>query len=686
MSAPETARYASRWDVPHAEGLSALDRLVYRSNLLGADRSLANWGGGNTSTKTVVTDHTGKEVRALFVKGSGTDLATVERAGFAALRLDDLDLLFERETMTDAEMIDYLLRSALDPRQPRPSIETLLHAFIPAPEVDHTHPDAAIALTSAPPGRELAAAAFGAEAIWIDYIRPGFRLARRVAQAVRSQPEARFVLLEKHGLVTWGDTSEESYEATLEAVQRALDALAAVAPAEPLGALAVPPLRPEARARALAELLPRLRGRISRERRHVLEVDTSQAALDFVGRERSAELSRVGAACPDHLVNTKAKPLFLTDAPLDEQLDAYEAWYRGYYESNLDDESRAFPADPAGPRVVLAPELGLITAGTNAAAARVSNELYRRAMEVIRLAAGAGGFTSLSEPEAFAVEYWPLERYKLTLAPTPRELEGRIAFVTGAASGIGRAIAERLAAEGAHVAIADIDTAGAGDVTAVLCERYGVRRALAVPVDVTDEESVGQAYMSTILAWGGIDIVVSNAGVAVSAPLADTTREVWDRNFDVLARGYFLVAAQAIEIMRRQGIGGSIVFVGSKNALAAGKNTAAYSAAKAAELHLARCLAEEAGPSGIRINSVNPDAVLRGSAIWNTEWRAERAKAYGIPEEKLEEYYRDRTTLRVAVCPEDVAEAALFFASDRSAKSTGNIVNVDGGVATAYPR
>ena len=685
MTAP-AARYESRWDAPHADGLSALDRLVYRSNLLGADRSLANWGGGNTSTKTLVTDHTGREGRALFVKASGTDLATIDRAGFAALRLDDLDLLFEREAMADAEMIDYLLRSALDPGQPRPSIETLLHAFIPAPEVDHTHPDAVIALTSAPCGSELAAEAFGADAIWIDYVRPGFRLARVVAQAVRSQPEARFVLLEKHGLVTWGGTSEESYRATLDAVQRALDALAAVAPIEPLGALAVPPFPPEAREPALMELLPRLRGRISRERHHVLEVDTSQAALDFVGRERTRELSQVGAACPDHLVNTKAKPLFLTDAALEEQLDAFESWYRNYYEANLDDESRPFPIDPTGPRVVLAPGLGLITSGTNAARARISNDLYQRAMAVIQLAGGAGGFTSLSEPEAFAIEYWPLERYKLTLAPPPRELEGRIALVTGAASGIGRAIAERLAAEGAHVAIADIDAAGAGDLAAVLCERYGVRRAQAVDMDVTDEKSVAQAFRSTVLAWGGVDIVVSNAGVAVSAPVEETTREVWDRNFDVLVRGYFLVAAQSIEIMRRQGIGGSIVFVGSKNALAAGRNAAAYSAAKAAELHLARCLAEEAGPAGIRINSVNPDAVLRGSAIWNSEWRAERAKAYGISEEKLEDYYRDRTTLRVAVYPEDVAEAALFFASDRSAKSTGNIVNVDGGVATAYPR
>jgi rhamnulose-1-phosphate aldolase/alcohol dehydrogenase len=675
------------WDAARADGLDPLDRLAYRSNLLGADRSIANWGGGNTSTKTTVRDHTGAETRALYVKGSGTDLATIARAGFAALRLDDLQLLVGREEMDDAPMVDYLLRSALEPAQPRPSIETLLHAFIPAAEVDHTHPDAIIALTSAPRGRELAVEAFGDEALWIDYIRPGFRLAKQVGEAVRANRAARFVLLEKHGLVTWAETPEASYAATFEAVQRALAALSAVADPEPLGALATPGLPIEARERALAELLPQLRGRISRRRRHVLEVNASPGALDFVGRERSTELSQVGAACPDHLVNTKAKPLVLDpDAALDVQLDAYEDWYRRYYEENLDDESRPYPIDPEGPRVVLAPGLGVIAAGTNAAKARVSQELYERARAVITLAAGAGGFASLSEPEAFAVEYWPLERYKLGLAPAPRELEGRIALVTGGASGIGRAIAERFAAEGAHVAIVDIDEAGATEVAASLCELHGERRALAFGVDVTDEASVAHAFQRTVLAWGGLDVVVSNAGVAVSAPVEETTRDTWDRNFDVLVRGYFLVAQQAIDVMRRQGIGGTIVFVGSKNALAAGKNAAAYSAAKAAELHLARCLAEETGADGIRVNTVNPDAVLRGSSIWNSEWRAERARAYGIADEELEDHYRDRTTLRVAVYPEDVAEAALFFASDRSAKSTGNIVNVDGGVATAYPR
>ena len=672
------------WDASRADKLDPLDRLVYRSNLLGADRSIANWGGGNTSTKTSVTDHTGRVVRALFVKGSGTDLATIARSGFARLRLDDLDLLVAREDLPDAGMVDYLLRSALDPSQPRPSIETLLHAFIPAPEVDHTHPDAVIALTSTPRGRELARAAFGDEAIWVDYIRPGFQLAKLVGEVVRANSQARFVLLAKHGLVTWGETADASYATTLEAVRRAREALGV--PAEPLGMLVRPGLEREAREQALAELLPRLRGRLSHERHQVLDVDDSAGALDFVGREHSAMLSQVGAACPDHLVNTKAKPLVLDERHLDEQLDAYEAWYRNYYASNVDDESRPFAIDPAGPRVVLAPGLGVIAAGPNVAKAAISRALYERAMAVIGLAAGAGGFESLSEREAFAVEYWPLERYKLSLAPPTKELDGRIALVTGGASGIGRAIAERFAAEGAHVAIVDIDADGAAAAATSLCERHGARRALAIGIDVTDSQSVVSAFQRTVLAWGGIDIVVSNAGVAVSAPVSEMTQEAWDRNFDVLVRGYFLVAQNAIHVMRRQGIGGSIVFIGSKNALVAGKNAAAYSAAKAAELHLARCLAEEVGADGVRINTVNPDAVLRGSAIWSSEWRADRARAYGIAEDKLEDFYRDRTTLRVAVFPEDIAEAALFLAADRSAKSTGNVINVDGGVAAAYPR
>jgi rhamnulose-1-phosphate aldolase/alcohol dehydrogenase len=687
-------RYPSRWDEQVAAGLEPLERLVYRSNLLGSDRRLANWGGGNTSTKLDEVDHVARRVRVLRVKGSGTDLASIDGDGFAGLRLDELLVLKERDELPDAAMVDHLLRSAVAPSQPRPSIETLLHAFIPTPCVDHTHPDAVIALTCSPSGRELMAGAFGEEAVWIDYIRPGFALAKLVSERLEEAPQARFVLLAKHGLVTWGQSDRESYEATLEAAERAAAALEARADREPLGVVR-PELEQPRRRSLVLGTLPVLRGAVSRERRHVLEVDQSEATLAFVGAADAPELSRVGAACPDHLIHTKNRPLVLDLAAVrDQGLDDavrtavgdYEGCYRRYYDANLDDEARPFAIDSQGPRVVLLPGVGMITTGTNARNARIANELYHRAMEVIRLAAGSGGFTTLSDAEAFAVEYWPLERYKLTLAPAPRELEGRVALVTGGASGIGRATAELLAAEGAHVAIADLNEAGAGEVAGLLVERHGERRAVSVAMDVTDAGSVLAGVERVVLEWGGVDVVVCSAGAALGAPIEATTPELWDCNFDVLARGYFLVAQAAVGVMRRQGIGGSIVFIGSKNALVAGKENAAYSAAKAAELHMARCLAEEVGGEGIRVNSVNPDAVLEGSGIWTSEWRRARAAAYGIEESELESHYRARTTLKVNIYAQDVAQAVLFFASERSAKTTGNILNVDGGVGAAFPR
>jgi rhamnulose-1-phosphate aldolase/alcohol dehydrogenase len=688
-------RYPSNWDERSAAPLTPLERLSYRSNLLGSDRRLANWGGGNTSSKLDEVDHLGRRVRVLRVKGSGTDLANIDTGGFAGLRLDELTPLRERPELADATMVDHLLRSATGPWQPRPSIETLLHAFIPAPCVDHTHPDAIIALTCSPRGRELAVEAFGKQGVWIDYVRPGFALSKLVVARCEAEADARFVLLAKHGLVTWGETDRDCYEATLEAAERAAAVLETVAAPEPLGPRIRPVLAPDRRRAVLEEALPVLRGALSHRRRQVLEVDQSDAVLEFVGAAATPEVSQVGAACPDHLIHTKPRPLVLDcageaadglAAKARAAVTAYERWYGAYYESHLDDETRVFPIDPEGPRVILIPGIGMVTAGADAPAARISNELYHRAIEVIRLASGSGGFASLSEAEAFAVEYWPLERYKLTLAPATRELDGRVALVTGAASGIGRASAELLGAHGAHVAIADVNAAGAREVAEQLVERNGGRRALALAMDVTDPGSVREALTDTVLEWGGVDIVVCCAGAALGAPIAETTPELWNRNFDVLARGYFLVAQAAVEVMRRQATGGSIVFVASKNALVAGRESAAYSAAKAAELHLARCLAEEVGADGIRVNSVNPDAVLAGSGIWTSDWRRARASAYGINESELEAHYRERTTLKVNVYPQDVAEAVLFFASERSGKTTGNILNVDGGVAAAFPR
>jgi rhamnulose-1-phosphate aldolase/alcohol dehydrogenase len=690
---------ADRWDAAAAAGLDVVDALVYRSNLLGSDRALANQGGGNTSAKGAAVDHAGRETRVLWVKGSGTDLATITAAGFPALRLDEILPLRERAAMGDAEMVAYLRRCGLSPDQPRPSIETLLHAFVPAAHVDHTHPDAVIALTSAPDGWRLADEAFGAEAVWLDYQRPGFEMSKLIAGLLDTNPRARAVLLDRHGLVTWGETSEDAYRSTLEFVSRAAEVLAqAGAGRLGLGGPRVRAVDDAEAAELLAAALPALRGALLEDADGVvLELDRSTEAIAFASSARAAEVSQVGAPCPDHLINTKHRPLVADFDPdtddgvvLAEELRRgaadFAAWYRGYYERNVGDESRPFHIDPAGPRVVLVPGVGVVTSGADAARARFARDLYHRAIQVQNAAEAAGGFRSLSEAEAFAIEYWPLERYKLAQAPQRGELAGRVALVTGGASGIGRAAARRLAALGAHVAVADLNVDGADAVAGELAAEHGARRATAVRVDVTDECAVQEMVRSTVLAYGGLDVLVCSAGLATSAPVTETTVEEWERNHAVLARGYFLPAREAFRALVEQGRGGSIVFVGSKNALVAGANASAYSSAKAAALHLGRCLAEEGGPHGIRVNTVNPDAVIEGSAIWSSEWKAERASTYGVAEDDLPGFYRARTTLGVNVTPEDVAEAIAFFATARSAKSTGNVLNVDGGIPAAYPR
>jgi rhamnulose-1-phosphate aldolase/alcohol dehydrogenase len=689
----------NRWEDGAATGLSTLDGLVYRSNLLGADRALANIGGGNTSAKEAIVDHAGRETRVVWVKGSGTDLATISAAGFAGLRLDELLPLRDRAEMDDATMVEYLRRCALSPDQPRPSIETLLHAFVPAPHVDHTHPDAVIALTSNPDGRRLVKETFGDEAVWLDYQRPGFDMSRRIALLLEAHPSARAVLLERHGLVTWGQSGEESYESTIEFVSRAARAIDEAAHGRfGLGGQSAVELEEGAVRALLSQSLPALRGALLADADGVvLDVDRSPEAVAFASAARVAEVSQVGAPCPDHLINTKHKPLVVSFDPATDGapelaaafragVDEYAAWYRGYYDRNVDDETGRFPIDPAGPRIVLVPGVGIVTSGGDAGRARVSRDLYHRAIAVEDAADALGGFRSLSEAEAFAIEYWPLERYKLAQAPPRGELAGRVAVITGGASGIGRATARLFAARGAHVVVGDLNVDGAETLAAELESEFGAGRALATHVDVTSEEAVVEMTRRAVLEYGGIDILVASAGLATSAPITETTLEEWELNYAVLARGYFLAARESFRVMSEQGTGGSIVFVASKNALVAGSNAAAYSSAKAASLHLARCLAEEGGPHAIRVNTVNPDAVIEGSSIWSSDWKAERASTYGVEEDELQTFYRGRTKLGVSVYPEDVAEAIAFFAGPRSQKSTGNVVNVDGGVTAAYPR
>lgn len=687
---------ANLWDnVKAAAVKSGVEELVYRSNLLGTDRSVANWGGGNTSMKTTETDFRGRPVEVMWVKGSGSDLATMKAKNFTALRMDDIRPLIERESMTDEEMVAYLAHTMVDSKHPRASIETLLHAFLPFKHVDHTHPDAIISLCCADNGKALAKQIYGDRFVWVPYVRPGFTLSKMIAEGVRANPNAELVLMEKHGLVTWGETSEECYLKTLAIIQEAESFIEArVSQTDLYCGAKYDALPADERKAVLAQVIPVIRGAVSDSKRMILTYDVAEDVLTFVNSKASAELSQVGAACPDHLVHTKMKPLFVEWDPESQDVEAlkaaltkgiaqYKQEYEAYFNRNQNEGDVMFEA---APRVILIPGIGMVNTGKSHAMAQVSGALYHRAIAVMRGATALGSFVSLSENESYHVEYWPLELYKLTLAPAEAEFSRQIAFITGGAGGIGSATARKLLKDGAHVVLADLNLEGAQKLAAELNEQYGEGRVLAVKMDVTQEEQVEAAYKETILAYGGVDIIVNNAGLATSSPFDETSLKEWNLNIGVLGTGYFLVAREAFKIMKKQSIGGSMVFIGSKNSIYAGKNASAYSTAKAAEVHLARCIATEGGEYGIRVNSVLPDAILQGSAIWNSNWRNERAAAYGIEPDQLEEYYRKRTTLLVNIYPSDIAEAVAFLSSSKAAKTTGCMITVDGGVPAAFTR
>ena len=685
------------WDSKLAPKSDNLASLTYRSRLLGADRTLVNIYGGNTSTKSLEKDHLGRDEMVLWVKGSGSDIADITERGFAGLKLEEVLPLFDRSSMSDEEMVAFLDRTAFEVGRPRQSIETLLHAFVPAKHVDHTHPDTIISIACSQHGKKVMREIYGDRAAWVDYIRPGFTLSQQIGAAVRKNPKLECVVMGKHGLVTWGETSRASYETTLRIIGEAETYLKKNALKQPFGEQVVKPVNEKTQAKLLAKLLPVLRGAMGgvtiNGRSSVLLVDSSKEALEFVGGKDSTKLSQVGAACPDHLVHTKRTPLWIDwkpeegEAKLLEKARAgatkFASEYAAYFEKHKGSSDEMFAATP---RITLIPGLGMITSGPDAMGAEISRQLYHRAMVVMKGARACGGFVSLSAPESYAIEYWPLELYKLSLKPAPRALEGKVALVTGASSGIGRAIAHRLAADGAHIVIADLNLEGGESVAAEIIKTRGHRRAIALRMNVTSEAEVQAAFDRAALEYGGVDIVVNNAGIASSAPIEETSLEMWNKNQSILSTGYFLVAREAFKLWKAQARGGNLVFICSKNSIAAGKNAAAYSAAKAAELHLARCLAEEGGAAGIRVNSVLPDAVLSGSAIWNSSWKEERARAYGIKPDELEEFYRKRTTLRVNVFPEDIAEAVYYFASPASSKTTGGVLTVDGGVPAAYVR
>ncbi len=596
----------SRWNDADAARLDELDLLVYASRLIGAETSLVVWGGGNTSIKTVEHDHRGREVDVLRVKGSGSDLKSVQRKDFPGVRMDDIRALLPREDMGDQEMVGYLAHALQDPGGVRPSIETLLHGFLAARAVVHTHADAIVALTNNDRHRDAFASVYGKDVITLRYLRPGFRISREVADAIAADPGVKALVLERHGTITWGATVREAYEATLELISRAEEAIASRAGGRRLfGGPRVAVLPPEARRAAALAVAPKLRGFLGRSRRVVVGFDDSPAVTEFVSSADAPRLSQIGPATPDHTIYTKRLPCFVAlDGPatgdalaaaIERAVGGFVAAYARYFDANRFEGAEL--TDPL-PRVVLVPGLGMFTAGKDRRTAGIVNDIYRHTIDVIGGASAFGQYVSLSAKDAFDVEYWPLELYKLTLAPPEKELARRVALVTGGASGIGRAVARRLAAEGCHVVVADLDEAGAKKTADEIAASAGAGRALALPMDVTREDSVRVAFEEAVLAYGGLDVLVSNAGIAHSAPVDRMRLADWERSFAVNATGHFLVARETMRVLIAQGLGGALVFVATKNVMSPGKDFAAYSAAKAAEAQLAKVLALEARPTG----------------------------------------------------------------------------------------
>jgi rhamnulose-1-phosphate aldolase/alcohol dehydrogenase len=697
----------NRWDDAYAAKLSPSELLLYRSNLLGGDKRITNFGGGNTSAKIKEKDPlTGQEVDVLWVKGSGGDLGTMKLDGFSTLYMEKflgLEKFYKAGTDNDAVLVPLYAHSAFNLNPRAASIDTPLHGLINRAHVDHMHPDALIAIAASADSKKLTEEIFGGEIGWVPWVRPGYELGLKLRELTQKNPRLKGAVLEAHGLFTWADTSQTCYENTLDIINRATTWLTERARGKrPFGAALVQALTIDRRREIAAGIMPAIRGAISANVRDDVGVhpkvghfDDSETVLDFVGGEKLAALAALGTSCPDHFLRTKIWPLVLPFDPAKDSveqlaarikpaIEAYREKYAGYYDRCKRPDSPKMR--DANPVVYLVPGVGMITFASDKATARISSEFYINAINVMRGAASVSTYRGLPEQEAFDIEYWLLEEAKLQRMPKPKPLAGRVALITGGAGGIGLATARRLMDEGACVVICDIDRDALAGAEADLKKKYGNDVVASSWVDVTREDAVAAGFRDSSWKYGGVDICVSNAGIASASPFDETTLALWQRNMDILATGYFLIARQAFQLFKAQGIGGSIVFIGSKNALAASPGAAAYCTAKAAELHLARCLALEGAPHAIRVNVVNPDAVLRGSRIWQGEWATQRAAQNKTSVDNLEQVYRDRSLLKRSVYPEDVAEAVAFFASERSAKSTGNIVNVDAGNAGAFTR
>ncbi|MFF7493256.1 bifunctional aldolase/short-chain dehydrogenase [Streptomyces rubiginosohelvolus] len=670
--------------------------LLARSHRLGSDPRNTNYAGGNASAKGIAPDPvTGDDVELMWVKGSGGDLGTLTAAGLAVLRLDRLRALrgvYAGEERED-EMVaafDYCLHGK---GGAAPSIDTAMHGLVDAPHVDHLHPDSGIALACAADGEKLTADCFGDTVAWVPWRRPGFQLGLDIAAVKAANPEAIGCVLGGHGITAWGTTSEECEANALHIIRTAETFLAEHGRPEPFGPVtegyeALPEADRRARAAALA---PYVRALASRDHAQVGHFDDSEAVLDFLARAEHPRLAALGTSCPDHFLRTKVRPLVLDLPPtveiaeavgrLNELHTAYREAYAAYYTRHADPGSP--PMRGADPAIVLIPGVGMFSFGKDKQTARVAGEFYLNAINVMRGAEAVSSYAPIEESEKFRIEYWALEEAKLRRMPSPKPLATRVALVTGAGSGIGRAIARRLVAEGACVVVADLDAVSGA---AVAEELGGPDRAVAVTVDVTSEEQVAGAFAAASLAFGGVDLVVNNAGISISKPLAETTVRDWDLQHAVMPRGSFLVAREAARVMRAQGLGGDLVYIASKNAVFAGPDNVAYSAAKADQAHQVRLLAAELGGDGIRVNGVNPDGVVRGSGIFAGGWGAQRAATYGIEEEKLGEFYAQRTLLKREVLPEHVANAVFALTGGELTHTTGLHIPVDAGVAGAFLR
>ncbi|MHB1179125.1 MAG: bifunctional aldolase/short-chain dehydrogenase [Daejeonella sp.] len=692
------------WDDVKAAELAGdeVALLVYRSNLLGTDLRLTNYGGGNTSCKAMAKDPiSGKETEVMWVKGSGGDIGTMKRNGLAALYMDRLLSLknIYRGIDQEDEMVELFNHCIYDLASKAPSIDTALHGFLPFKHIDHLHPDAAIAIAAAKDGKKITRDLFGGAIGWVDWQRPGFDLGLQLKECLDENPGIRGIMLGSHGLFTWGDTAYESYINTLEIIERCAQYLEDnyVKNGEIFGGAKITSLPKEERLAKASLLAPVLRGFCSSQTKMIGHFTDDDRVLEFINSNDLERLAPLGTSCPDHFLRTKISPLVLNLTQEDDLsdpasikvkiaplVDAYRRMYTEYYNSCKN------PGSPAirdtNPVVILYPGVGMFTFAKDKQTARVAAEFYINAINVMKGAEAISEYTSLPRQEAFNIEYWALEEAKLQRMPKPKALSGRIALITGSAGGIGKAIAKKFAEEGACVIINDINSDRLDGAINEFQQLFGRDTASSVLLDVTDDESVLKAFDASVIAFGGVDIIVNNAGISISKPITEHSVKDWDMLYDILVKGTFLVSKTAVEVMRKQDLGGDIVNIVSKNSVVAGPNNTGYGSAKAAQAHLTRLLAAELGADKIRVNTVNPDAVISDSNIWAGGWAEGRAKAYGISVEELPGYYAKRTLMNETILPEDIANACFALAGGLLKKSTGNTVNVDGGVAAAFLR